>query len=290
MQAKRQLWQYSDNTKVWVGKYRNSQNMPHWHYDCELLTVVCGQLDISCNGAALNVGSGQTVFIDSEQVHYMHAVTPDTIAEVIIFNYDIIRPFASGLQLLSPLLDGQYNAANLYCELKEKLLERRSLYEYETALDVASFMLGVFRDERTEPKKANKADRFKALLSDIDERFEYYDIQSAADFLNINVAYFSRLFHEQMGITFSHYLNYVRAAKAVELLNSAEGLTMTDIAIKCGFTTIRSFNRIFKEYTGYAPKNMPKNYIMKESFSDMTAARRNPTLSECELLESSDGN
>lgn len=288
MQAKRQLWKYADNARVWAGRYRNSHNMPHWHDDCELLTVTGGQLDVCCSGSCFSLSDGQSAFIDSEQVHWMHAAAADTVAEVIIFSYDIIRPFASGLKLVSPRLTCDYGAQGLYSSLREKLRGRQKFYEYDTALNVAAFMLEVFRQEKTEQKKVDKTEKFKGLLSEIDERLEYCDISSAAQFMNMNATYFSRLFHEQMGITFSRYLNYVRVGKAVDMLNAADGQSMTDIAMQCGFSTIRSFNRIFKEYTGYAPGKIPANYMMKESFSDLSSAGQNPTLDECELLESSD--
>ena len=77
MQAKHERRQYKDGSQVWVGKYRNSQNFPHWHYDCELVFVEKGSLNIFCNGHLLKVSAGRTVFIDSEQIHFLHALTPD---------------------------------------------------------------------------------------------------------------------------------------------------------------------------------------------------------------------
>ena len=288
MQAKRELWQYRDKAKVWVGKYKNSHNMPHWHYDCELIYLEYGELDIFCNGSTYRISAGQSFFIDSEQVHYMHARTPDTVARLVIFNYDLISTFTSSLSLVSPVLSADYRLDELYSSLLKKLKEKQPFYIHETALDVAVKFLQIFRNEPTETKKETKADRFKALLTKIDEQYEFFDIQSAAEFLNMNATYFSRLFHSQMGITFSQYLNYVRTKNAVTLLKENDRLSMTEIAIKCGFSTIRNFNRIFKEYTGYTPREMPRDYIMKENVNDISSASQNPTLKECELLESSD--
>ncbi len=59
---------------------------------------------------------------------------------------------------------------------------------------------------------------------------------------------------------FSRYLNTVRVSAASEMI--AEGkISMTNIAIKCGFGTIRSFNRVFKELTGYSPSSLPSGYV-----------------------------
>jgi len=102
LKAKREQWQYSPNAKVWAGKYRNSHNMPHWHYDCELLFVENGSLDIFCNQKGYRISKGQAFFIDSEQVHNMHALSADTVVTMIIFDYDIIKPFTEKSRLPRP--------------------------------------------------------------------------------------------------------------------------------------------------------------------------------------------
>ncbi len=73
MNAKREQWSYLPNAKVWAGRFKNSHNAPHWHYDCELLFVENGELGVFCNGKFYTMHAGQAFFINSEQVHYMHA-------------------------------------------------------------------------------------------------------------------------------------------------------------------------------------------------------------------------
>lgn len=290
MQAKREQWQYQKGAKVWVGRYKNSHNMPHWHYDCELLYVEHGELDIFCNGGNYRVRVGDEVFIDSELVHYMHARDPQTVVSMIIFDYNLIKPYASGTELVSPVLSGKYGVHELYLSLRDKLTARSPFSGHETALEVANAMLNVFMHEKTCPKDVRKdgSATLKDLLQEIDEKYEFYDLNTAAKFMNVNTTYFSRMFHKLMGMTFSQYLNYVKTSKAVDLINSGSKLSLTEISLKCGFTTIRNFNRIFKTFTGYTPSNLPENFIMKENFADLNDREQNPTMHECVLIESSD--
>ena len=65
-------------------------------------------------------------------------------------------------------------------------------------------------------------------------------------------------------------------------------MPITEIASRCGFATIRNFNRIFKEFTGYTPKALPQDYIMKDSITSINENSINPTFAECVLLESTD--
>lgn len=290
MKVTREQWQYADGAKVWVGRYRNCKNELHWHYDCELLFVECGSLNIFCNYTSYTVCEGQALFIDSEQVHFINTITPDAIVKVIIFDYDIIKAFTEKLTLSSALLSTDYGISELYEQLKRELRERSPFWDYNTANLISLLAVNIFRNEQREPKSKNDrtAKRLKNLLTEIDEKFEYYDLGAAAEFMFMNPTYFSRLFHKLTGITFSQYLNFVKCEKAVELLKAEPDTLITEISLRCGFSTIRNFNRIFKEFTGYTPKNLPKDFIMKEIFTNLNEYSANPTSAESELIESSD--
>lgn len=104
----------------------------------------------------------------------------------------------------------------------------------------------------------------------------------------MNPAYFSRLFHSLTGMTFSQYSNRVRVEKAVEILKSNDDVSMTEVSLRCGFDSIRNFNRIFKKYTGYTPRSLPKDFILRQRLINLNETASNPTMAECELIESSD--
>lgn len=290
MQVKREQRKYRNNIGVWCGKYANSNNAPHWHYDCELIYVHSGALDIFCFNNTYRVTEGQTAFIDSEVIHHIHALHENTVASIIIFDYELIKPISRGLTLLSPLLSHDHGYIDLYENLNAELIGKKVLYEHIVELSVAMFMAKVFRQERTVPKKKNvdMAKSLKQLLADIDEKYEFYDLDRAASFMSMNPSYFSRLFHKLTGITFSHYLNLVRIERAVELLKNGVDFTMTQIAMSCGFGTIRNFNRVFKRFTGFAPKKLPRDFELKDSFVWLGDGHLDPTADDCKLLSSSD--
>lgn len=261
--------------------------MPHWHYDCELIFVEKGTLNIFCNQSSFNAVAGDAFFVDSEQIHNLHAVNPGSVVIHFIFSYDIIKPFAEDINLVSPRLSHDYGIPALYEELKKELKNCGTLYDVFTENLISRLMIDIFRNEpyAAKDKGVAASERLKPLLSKIDEEFEFYTLDTAAEFMNMNTAYFSRLFHKLMGMTFTQYLNYIKVLNAVSLLQSDEDVTVTEVSERCGFDTIRSFNRIFKIYTGYSPKNLPKNYTMEKSSLSESA---NPTLIESVLLESSD--
>ena len=150
-------------------------------------------------------------------------------------------------------------------------------------------MLEIFRREQTVQRgeTSQTAERFRALLSEIEHRFEFFDLNEAAAYMGMNASYFSRLFHKQTRMTFSRYLNFIKVQKAIDLLHRDPAMTVTEVAIQSGFNTIRNFNRIFREYTGYTPKELPDNYVLVNEISDLDDDSADPTLRECTLLESS---
>lgn len=86
-------------------------------------------------------------------------------------------------------------------------------------------------------------------------------------------------------MTFSQYLNTVRLEKAIDLLNqNQEHLSMTEIASRCGFDTIRHFNRIFKDITGMSPRELPPDYVLEIQPIRTIEAAFDPTLKSSELL------
>jgi two-component system response regulator YesN len=75
---------------------------------------------------------------------------------------------------------------------------------------------------------------------------------SAARALFLNPSYFSKLFSEQAGITFSEYLTRVRMEYAKALLKESY-LKVYEIAQKVGYTDYRHFTKKFKETQGISP-------------------------------------
>ena len=292
MIAKREIWRYPEEAKVWVGKYRNSHNLLHWHYDCEFVYVEKGSVDIFCEKKKHSLHQGEALFTDSGQIHYQRACEPDTVLIVIIFDYNIIRPFLEKYQLASPKLFNSYPIPAYYERLRRILTQRRAFYGEEATCAVCEMMIEVFRGEqlvhRLENDRAEEA--FKKLLEDVHERYAEYTFEEAVRFMGMSDAYFSRYFKAMAGTTFSQYLNYVRTDNAVRLLLSGNDMTMTEIAEKCGFATIRNFNRIFKELTGSSPSRLPKDYVLSERFSYPSEKSFSPTLYDCELIESSEQN
>ena len=286
MLAKQEPDKYSGAERVWVGKYKNSHNLPHWHYACELLYVERGAINVFCDGQTYFLCAGQALWIDGGAVHSMHAET-DTVLQMIAFDPDVIKKITEKTRLVSPFLKNNYSIPATFQRLAAELTARKPFYTAAAENEIAALALRIFRGEEVTARQTSDdtAQIFQNLLTDIDENFAYYSFADAARYMNFSEAYFSRFFKKAVGMTFSQYLNRVKTEAAVRLLQDEKNTAVTEIAMRCGFNTIRNFNRIFRDITGYTPKTLPPQFSPGETFVYCVNAPFNPTSKETQLLD-----
>ena len=96
-------------------------------------------------------------------------------------------------------------------------------------------------------------EEFQELLDYIDKHYaEDLTLENASSMMHFSPSHFSKTFKKLMGINYVPYVNMVRIEQAIQMLSTGQH-RMIDIALECGFSNIRSFNRTFKEITGYTP-------------------------------------
>lgn len=69
----------------------------------------------------------------------------------------------------------------------------------------------------------------------------------------MNPCYLSRKFKQNLGISFSQYLNLVRIERAMARLQAEPGVLFKDLAFSLGFSSPSHFTRVFKRITGLTP-------------------------------------
>ena len=83
---------------------------------------------------------------------------------------------------------------------------------------------------------------------------EAIQLSEVARRLYLSTAYFSRLFKEKTGQTFSDYLAACRVDKARHLLATTD-LSIAEVASAIGYQEANSFSRLFKARTGQSPSD-----------------------------------
>ena len=286
MLAKFEKRAYAGNEHVWVGKYRNLHNISHWHMEHELIACREGSAQVMLDDTMFNSTQQQCIFCQSGRVHYISA-SPDSLLLVCLVDEKMYDPITSPFALENPVFEDRYGILPKLSEIRHELQNQPIFFECRTEAMIGEILVDVFRGEPLRKAQWQFSDvitRYKQLLNHIDLEYEHITYQNAVQFMNMSDAYFSRYFKRQAGMTFSQYLNVVRIEKAVQLLDSAPTMKITDVMLRCGFNTIRSFNRVFREVTGFTPTTLPPGYVLNTRSVPTIQGSFDPTLSDAELL------
>ena len=95
----------------------------------------------------------------------------------------------------------------------------------------------------------------KYITDNYDKALTLNDI---ADMAGLSYTYLSKKFKITTGMRFKEYLNYVRLKQAATKL-ATTGLSVTEIAMSCGFNDSNYFKDVFKKTYGLSPRYYRKS-------------------------------
>lgn len=190
--------------------------------------------------------------------------------EQLLANYITTADYDSAKALVYKLLDSTSSADmrrclvfNL-CSTVIKLLEASSLENYsqdidalikfETIDDVKDTLLLVIQ-RLCESKKEQKSSKLSARVKSLVEK-EYanpgLNIGYIADCLGLHHVYLSSAFKSYTGEGLLDYINKIRIEHSLPLLADLN-LSIEDVSAKVGYSTSKTFIRIFKKVKGVTP-------------------------------------
>lgn len=274
--AKQERRVFEKGCKVWVQRYRNLHNVAHWHFESELAVCREGTARVMLDGRSWPMRAGECAFFCSESVH---SISGAEGSRVTVAQFGELFPQMCYLK--EPIFPDRYHAGDILDEMAAECADKQLFYTEKMNAMITMLMTAIFRDRelRTELPSVHPAlMRYKQLLVVLDRAEGEFDFSQATEFMHMAPAYFSRYFKRMSGLTFSQYLNVLRVEKAVDLLTGQERLAMAEVMSRCGFNTLRNFNRVFKEITGYAPTQLPADYALYRRSLGAAAFDFDPTL------------
>lgn len=134
-------------------------------------------------------------------------------------------------------------------EAVEKGLQREQemnrIVRMEKLVDVK--LMETVQEEKTYSAQVREALQF------VDSHLgEAITMREVAEHIHTNASYFSVLFKEQTGLTFSDYLTRRRIQRAKELLTNTQ-LSIADIAEQVGYQTAKYFVKVFRSHENLSP-------------------------------------
>lgn len=226
-----------------------------WHYHENpyfSLTTFGSCLD-SNRRETFECGTDSLLFHNCQEPHYNRKTDSITRGFQVEINQDWCKKFEVDLELLpkSAIVKNPNIKLLFYNIYKESKLSDDTSNLTIDSLLVRSFelMLGL---EKT--SNLNKPAWVKKIDEILHDKFdEPLSLQQLSADLEIHFVHLSRDFSRYFRCNFSQYIRKIRIEKSLGLLRQKD-LSLTDIALNCGFADQSHFIRSFKSFHGVTPK------------------------------------
>lgn len=251
----------------------------HYHPYYEIYYLLSGQCRVFINHSIYTLFPGDMVLIPPQILHKMLYETDQPAERITVsFTAEYSKNFrrscdeASWNHIFSrPKLTIPTSSQTSLLPLLEQLLrEARGLDAYSSIQTKALLfqllaLIGRCQDDSQAPQILDQAQT--AIQEAARFIYEHYEenltLADAALVAHMNTTYFSKKFKESTGFGFKEYLTNIRLQKAAQLL-SATGISITEIAVICGFSDGNYFGDVFRKSFGVSPRNYRKTQTERE--------------------------
>ncbi|MDY2937413.1 MAG: AraC family transcriptional regulator [Fusicatenibacter sp.] len=254
------------------------ENFPdHWHVGMELIMPIDQGYVVVVGKERYELLEGDLILINSGVIHALEA--PPT-GERIILQFDTallytLKEMETLLFMMPAVFFYRKNPQDeLYCFLREKLDRIIQEYDGNSAFREASIYsalieifveLGRREIYQSGPGKQAQTTKQQEYLEAVMNACNYINrhymdnltLEEVANVSGFSKFHFTRIFKQYMNMTFYEYLNSKRVKRAEELLYNKE-MSITDVAMNSGFSSLSAFNRTFKAIKNCSPSDYRK--------------------------------
>lgn len=264
-------YQQSSFVRIWYNEQTENYE-DHRHNALEVIMPVENYYQVEIKGVCYTIQPGEIFIIPPNEFHKL--IAPESGIR-FIFLFDVssfsrLKGYASIQTIYAqPFHICKERFPYVYDDVYQYFVQMRNEYfnNNEFAdLSICSLLLQVFvklgynhinsfssnNAGRLESQK-KYIQKFTDLMDYIDEHYmEDLTLEKVADEIGFSKFHFSRLFKQYTNFTFCDYLTH-RRIKAAQVLLCNPELSITEIALQSGFSSISTFNRIFKQETNCTP-------------------------------------
>ena len=249
----------------------------HWHTPLEIIMPLENSYQVVCNKISYDLQVGDILIIAPGTLHNMEAQS----GHRLIFQADFsllygIKELAATMTLIYPAIhinpaldekchrkihDLMLSVADEYSS--SQLLHEAAIYAklLEVLVEAARHCRAFSNREDDGTKRREYVERFLKICDYINEHFnENLSLDDVASLSGFSKYHFSRLFKQFTQVSFYRYLNQKRIEHATRLLLDND-LSVTEVAIQCGYGSLSSFIRMFKIICDCTPGEFKAMYL-----------------------------
>ena len=270
---------YQDDSQICLYDNKEYENYPpHWHPSFEVIMPVSGIYDVNCAGENYHLREGDVLIMCPSMIHEISA--PET-GERIIFQPSAgtlsIKELNLLVSMISPaVLVTPEGYPMIFEQIQKNMLEiRDEFFSYAPYAESRIFSLflemlvlvgrnhkSLARQNITPASSRQKeyVEKFLYVTSFIEKHFsEDITLDQAADLAGFSKFHFSRLFRQYTGATFYRYLN-LKLIDYAKVLLADPSLTVIEVALQSGFSSLSAFLRMFKQINNCTPTEFRAMY------------------------------
>ena len=267
--------------KRFVMLYDNSEfefYPTHWHNAVEIIMPIENTFTVKTGAKEFLLRERDIIIIPPRELHTL----PPQEGRRIIFQCDnSVLSGVSALEAVMPVFQEPLHIKpdterDLYLLAKKQILDIYSEYYANTEisdvriyLNLINLLVAVreFQIEQNQQSFACAKDKlyqysekFKLVLKYIDQNYMYdISLDKLAAIAGYSKFHFSRIFKQYNSMSYIQYIN-LRRTRAAEMLLLDPSIPITEVAMRAGFSSLSTFNRIFKEFKHCTPSSYQRFY------------------------------
>lgn len=253
----------------------------HWHPSIEIIMPIENSYEVTTAGNHYKLAEEDIIIIPPGELHEL--IAPKTGSRLILLIDHSLITSLKGMSSILPVLrtprvirksdsDIHTNIKDLLLQIKYEYAKKVPLWEASIYSKMIQFFLIIGRKSLTDSSFFTESKQSKQMeyIEKFDMIFDYIHnnytkeitLDTIAGIANFSKFHFSRLFKQFTNMSFYDYLNKERIQVAETLLLNPE-LSITEVAFQSGFSSISTFNRVFKNIKKCSPTEFRSLYQVK---------------------------
>ena len=243
---------------------RDFVSTKHLHQEVEITYVLHGTVDVLVSDTLFPMHEKEMLLIPANVIHYYRQTDSSANILNVKFIENWVAPaFVSTHELdaLQTLLRSisKIHASDSTCKIIKTMQSCTDpnfldLFYFGHIILLLTYLLQ--HPEIIEYHKPISSENIRYIQNALkfiqDHGEEHLSLRMLANHIGLTESYCSKYFKDNIGISFVEYVNTRRISNAERLLRYTS-LNITEIAAKSGFSSIQTFNRVFKNVTGMSP-------------------------------------
>ena len=260
----------------WIAPKVTWEGVPHFNEDIEIMTIKEGQVAYFVNGKELLLRAGDTIVVNSNQIHYNMTVNGEVAKYVICILHPsiLVNSITVEMQAVRPITENpdlpylRFRYINEHTESIRNLVLgmpdlrhdpfaiTKQFYQIWDIIRKHAETLGATEDVVSDPRIQS----FKSMMHFISNNYQnQVTLADIAASGSISKSLCNTLFHQYVGESPINYLMHLRCRKVAELLRSGK-IPMTEIASRTGFGGVSYMSETFRKFFEKSPREYRKEW------------------------------